>query len=212
MSKIRKVIQEKFGYTTNLPTNNEMHDDVTERNGKDGKNPAYLPVEEYRKVIKALMGHLSTEDEGKIEDTVDFTALHRLANKHGFAPLVMNHLNTIQVQLEKPSGKRDRKAILAAWKEVQENIPFWFLGLLPHKEEMPESDKKNLANLLDIMAEINKVSAKVGKENAKDTEHAGRDTAAKKALNKARKDHDVSTEAASEKKLKQTPETEIKDK
>jgi hypothetical protein len=187
-----------------------MHDGPTEH--KKNQPAGWMPVEKYREVIKALMGHLSTEDEGKIEDTIDFVALHRLANKHGFAPKVLNQLNTIQVELEKPKGKIDRKAVMAAWKEVQENIPFWFLGLLPHKEEMPEEDKKNLANLMDIMAEINKMSKKAGEENAKDTEHAGRDTAAKKNLDKARTELGVDKDAASEKKLKQKPETEIKDK
>lgn len=210
MSNIRKVIQEKFGFTTNLPPVKRMHDDVTERNGKGGKNPAYLPVEEFRKVVKALMGATTTEQDQEIENVVDFVALHRLANKHGFGPQFISHLNTIQVEIEKPKGKRDREAIMAEWKQIQKNVPFWFLGLLPHKEAMPEEDKKNLANLLDIMAEINKESEKAGKEAAKATEHAGRDTQAKKNLDKARKEHDVDTDAASEKKLKKKPETEIK--
>ena len=43
-SSTRKLLQEKFGYTSNLPNhNNRLHDDVTDRNGQGGANPAYLP-------------------------------------------------------------------------------------------------------------------------------------------------------------------------
>jgi hypothetical protein len=210
MANIRKVLQEKFGYTTNIPSNRELHAGPNE--DKKTQPAGWQPVEEYRKVIKALMNHLSTEDAGKLEDLVDFASLRRLANKHGIEREMLAHLNTIELEFDKPKAKMDKAVVMAAWKEIQENVPFWFLGLLPHKEEMPEEDKKNLANLMEIMAEINKISKKAGEEAAKDTEHAGRDTAAKKNLDKARKKHDVDTEAASEKKLKQKPETEIKDK
>jgi hypothetical protein len=210
MSNIRKLMQEKFGYTTNLPSISDMHKDVTDRNGRDGKNPAYLPVEEFRKVIKHLMGATTTEEDGQVEDALDFTALHRLANKHGFAPEFLKSLNTIQLEVAKPKAKRDRKTIIAEWEKIKDTVPFWFLGLLPnHKnEELPEEDKKLLTNLKDMMDEFNKNSEKEGKAAAKDTEHAGRDTEAKKNLDKARKDADIKDDAG--KDLGKKPENEVK--
>jgi len=204
MANIRKVLREKFGFTTNLPDIKDMHDGPAEKTGRHGKGAAFQSVEKYREVIKTLMGHKTTEKAGKIEDIVDFAALTRLANKHGLAQNVMVPLGVIEVEIGK-KGKLDRKAVIQAWTEVQKHIPFWFLGLLPHKEEMPEEDKKNLTNLLDLMDKINKNSEKEGKAAAKDTEHAGRDTAAKKNLDKARKEHKIDTDAASEKKLKKEP-------
>lgn len=210
MSQIRKLIQEKFGYTTNLPNITDMHSDVTDRNGRGGENPAYLPVEEYRKVIKHLMGATTTEEDGIVEDALDFTALHRLANKHAFAPAFLSSLNTIQVEVTKPKAKRDREAIVKAWTEIKDSVPFWFLGLLPnHKnEELPEEDKKLLTNLRDMMDEFNKNGEKEGKAAAKDTEHAGRDSEAKKNLDKARKSAGIKDDAG--KDLSKKPENEVK--
>ncbi len=210
MSEIRKLIREKFGYTTNLPSVNAMHKDVTDRNGRDGKNPAYLPIEQYRNVVKALLGATTTEEDGKIENTIDFQALHRLANKHAFAPAFLESLNTIQVHIEK--GKdADRDIIMQEWKKIKDNVPYWFIGLLSNKDktELPEEDKKLLTNLKEMMEEFNKNSEKIGKEKAKNTEHASRDTQAKKNLDVARKDAKMDTDAASEKKLKEKPENKV---
>lgn len=210
MSNIRKLMQEKFGYVTDVPPLSKLHDDVTTRNGRGGDNPAYLPVEKYRAVIKHLMNATTTEEDGQIEDALDFTALHRLANKHGFAPAFLESLNTIQLEVVKPKAKRDRKSIMAAWTKIKDSVPFWFLGLLPNhnKEELPEDDKKLLTNLIDMMDEFNKNGEKEGKAAAKDTEHAGRDTEAKKNLDKARKGADIKDDAG--KDLGKKPENEVK--
>lgn len=200
--RVRKLIQEKFGFTTNLPTVNQMHNDVTE--GKKPQ-PSAHPMEEYRKVIKALMGSTTTEEDGLIEDSVDFSALHRLANKHGFAPAVLNQLNTIAVEIKKPKAQRDRDSIVNAWAEVKEHVPYWFMGLLPpKKEQLDDLDKKNIKNLHVLMAKYNKESEKNGEDKAKATEHASRDTQAKDNLDKARKDAKIEDkDAGSEKKLKE---------
>lgn len=210
MSKIRKLIQEKFGYTTDLSSNTDMHRDVTDRNGRGGKNPAYLPIEQYRKIIKELMGATTTEDDAMIENAVDFASLRRLANKHGFSKQFEESLNTIQLEVKKPKAQRDRETIVKAWDSIKENVPFWFLGLLPnHKnEELPEEDKKLLLNLKEIMAEFNKTSEKYGKEQAENTEHAGRDTAAKDNLDKARKEAGMKDDAG--KDLGKKPSIEVK--
>lgn len=219
MSKIRQLIQEKFGYTTNLPKYPKNHEDVTERNGRDGKNPAYKPVEAFRQVIKHLMGATNTEEEGKIENAIDFTALKRLANKYAFAPAFVSNLNVMQLEIEKPDGKKDREKIAKAWNEIKEKVPYWFLGLLPKKdgEPLPEDDKKKLTNLMEIMAEFNKEGEKRHKEFAGDTEHAGREADARKNLKDALKDSDAGKElkaSGDEKDLKKKPEdikTEHKD-
>jgi hypothetical protein len=205
--RIRKLIQEKFGYTVNLPTVNQMHDDVTE--GKKPQ-PSAHPLEEYRKVIKAVLGATTTEEDGILENAVDFTALHRLANKHGFAPAVMNQLNTIATEVKKPKAQRDSDLIISAWGEVKKFVPYWFIGLLsPKKEPLEDLDKKNITNLLKLMDKFNKESEKAGKELAKDTEHQSRDTQAKKNLDAARKDAKIDKEAVSEKKMKEDKSVEV---
>lgn len=203
---IKQLIQEKFGYTKDLPPVSEMHNDVT-----DGKKPqpSAHPLEEFRKTIKLLMGATTTEEDGLLENAIDFTALHRLANKHAFAPAFISHLNTIQTEIKKDKKTRNDEAILEAWNTIKKDIPYWFMGLLPPKkdETLEETDKKNITNLLKVMEKINDKSAKAGKELAKDTEHADRKTAAKKNLDDARKEAGIKDkEAGSEKKLKETPE------
>jgi hypothetical protein len=205
MSNIRTLIQEKFGYTKDLPPVNDMHNDVTE--GKKPQ-PSAHPLEEFRKTIKLLMGATTTEEDGIIENAIDFSALHRLANKHAFAPAFINHLNTIQVEIKKDKKSRDEDAIKAAWDAIRKDIPYWFVGLLPPKkgEDLPEEDKKNITNLLKVMDKINSESEKAGKEAAKETEHADRKTEAKKNLDAARKSAGMDKESGSEKKLNKEPE------
>lgn len=209
ITKVRRLIQEKFGYTEDLPGNHELHDDVTERNLQNKKDaPQNHPMEAWRKVVKALLGATTTEEDGIIEHAIDYTALRRLASKHGFSHLMDNHLNSLEEEFKKPKKERDIDKIKFALKELKDKIPFWFLGLLPtkNKEEMPEEDKKSLTNLLEIMDEFNKRSEDMGKKGAKDTEHASRKTAAKKNLDAARKDAKMDKEAGSEKKMKDTIE------
>ena len=45
--RMRKLIQEKFGFTTNLPTVNQMHDDVTA--GKKPQPSAHMRNFYYRR-------------------------------------------------------------------------------------------------------------------------------------------------------------------
>lgn len=210
MPKIRQLIREKFGYTTNLPNvSHDMHLGPTERHPPVKDNPAYLPVEKYRNVIKALLGATTTEEDSIVENVVDFASLQRLAAKHGFSKQFESNLNTIQVEIDKKPADRDRALITKTWEELKENIPFWFLGMLPDRSghEMPEEDKALLSNLQDIMKEFNKNAEKHGKEKSKDTEHASRDTAAKDSLDKARKDANMDNlDAGGEKKMAKKPE------
>lgn len=206
MSDIRKLIQEKFGYTKDLPSLSKMHDDA---NADKKVVPAAHPLEEFRNVIKALMGATTTEQDGILENAIDFTALHRLASKHGFSPKMLNSFNTIELEIKKPVKSRDSELINKTWNEVKKEIPFWFMGLLTPKkgEELEEFDKKNISNLLTVMEKINKESEKAGKEAAKDTEHQDRKTEAKKNLDAAKKDAGIENkEAGSEKKLNKEPE------
>lgn len=209
-TKIRQMIQEKFGYVKNIPKENDKHADVTDRNGKKGKNPAYLPIEQYRDVVKALMSATSTETDGKIEDVIDFNALKRLANKNGFSKEFTNNLNTIHLELDKGKSA-DREVIKTSWELIKKHIPYWFLGMIPNekKEELAAEDKTVLNNLLDMMKEFNKEAEKDGKEKAENTEHAGRDTEAKKNLDAARKSAGMDKDAASEKKLSKGTKVEV---
>lgn len=209
MSKdsIRNLIKEKFGYTTDMK---KVTSDGYPTSGKEPQKSAH-PMEKFRNVIKAVLGATTTEQDGILENVVDFNSLFRLANKHGLAPIIINNLKELQVEIEKPKTKRDRDVILKLWTEIKDTIPYWFLGLLAvdEKEEMAEDDKQNITKLLNYMTQFNKDSEKAGKENAKETEHAGRDTQAKENLNKARKDAKIDLDAGSEKKLSKKSEIEI---
>lgn len=209
MSDIRKLIQEKFGFTKDLPSLSDMHKDAT---ADKEPVPAAHPLEKFRNVIKALMGSTTTEEDGILENAIDFTALQRLANKHGFGPSLLNSFNIIELEMKKPVKGRDTDLINNTWNSVKKEIPFWFMGLIAPKkgEELEEFDKKNITNLLTVMDKINKVSEKAGKENAKDTGTNERKTEAKKNLDDAKKGNgDALKDAGSEKKLNKEPE-EIK--
>lgn len=206
MSDIRKLIQEKFGFTKDLPSLSDMHKDAD----ADKKPvPAAHPLEKFRNVIKALMGSTTTEEDGILENAIDFTALQRLANKHGFGPSLLNSFNIIELEMKKPVKGRDTDLINKTWDGVKKEIPFWFMGLIAPKkgEDIEEYDKKNITNLLTVMDKINKVSEKTGKEAAKETEVSDRKTEAKKNLDDAKKGNgDALKDAGSEKKLNKEPE------
>lgn len=192
ITSTRKLLQEKFGYTSNLPNhNNRLHDDVTDRNGQGGKNPAYLPVEEFRKQIKLLMGSTTTEEDENIKDVLDFRMIHRLFDKAGIQ--VKDDLDL----LEKAFEKKDKNLISRAWSRIKDKTPYWFMGMLtanvgPGKgmavgnEELPENDKAALINLMDVMEAINAEAEKQGKEASKDTPEADRNTNAASNLKKAK--------------------------
>lgn len=205
--KIQQILNEKFGYTTDLKPITRMHDGPTE--GKKPQ-PSSHPMEQYRNIIKSILGATTTEEDGIVEDVIDFSALHRLANKHGFSPALLNSLNTIELEIQKPVGKRDRDIINKSWEEFKGSVPFWFLGLLSPKDgKMEDLDKKNITNLITLMDKFNKNSKTEGETLAKETENASRDTNAKKNLDKARKDAGIDLDAASEKKLSKKPKNEI---
>lgn len=206
MSKkyIKQLIQEKFGYTADMKTLTSKDGNPTA--GKFPQTSAH-PMEKFRNIIKMALGATTTEQDEKLENIIDFNSLFRLANKHGLAPVVINSFKEIQIELDKPKGKIDSEKIEQLWDDVKNRIPYWFLALVPHnKEEIEETDKNTIANLLQYMEYFNKKSEKAGNEASKDTEHASRDTKAKDNLNKARKNASMETEAASESKLKQKPE------
>jgi len=197
LTPTRKILQEKFGFTSNLPNSNyRLHDDVTDRNGKEGKNPAYLPVEEFRKQIKLLMGMTTTEEDMNLKDALDFRMLRTLCSKTGID--VEEDIAT----LEKAFEKRDKNLISKSWNLIKDKLPFWFLGMLtantsPGKamseknEELPENQKEALKNIIDVMEKINKESEKQGKAAAKNTPKGDEKTQAEKNLEKSRKSADM---------------------
>jgi len=215
MTSTRKLIQEKFGFTSNLPNhNNRMHDDVTVRNGKGSANPAYLPVEEFRKNIKLLMGATTTEEDENLKKALDFRMLRRLAKKYDVG--IEEDIDL----LEKAFEKHDRNLISREWERIKDKMPFWFVGMLSaniragqqvnagkENEELPENDKAALVNLWDAMEAINDESDKHGKEWAKNTPRADRDTQAAKNLQKAKKDAGIPDKAPHD--LDKKPENEI---
>lgn len=216
ITKTRQLMREKFGFTTNLPDVKRLHDDVTTRNGKDGNNPAYLPVEKFRKKIKLLMGMTTTEEDGVLEDMLDFRMLQRLFDKYGMPEQAQADLELLQKGFE----RNDNNLISKAWHDLKDHLPYWFLGMLGQyvspgdiaaedNEELPENDKEALVNLWDIMKAFNDDAEKQGKEFAKNTPHAGRDTEAKSNLNKAKKNSDLSSDHKAPSDLDDKPENEL---
>jgi hypothetical protein len=213
ISSTRKLIQEKFGYTTNLPNhNNRMHDDVTDKNGKEGKNPAYLPVEEFRKQIKLLMGATTTEEDERLKDVLDFRMLHRLFEKNG-----IQAKDDIDL-LEKSYEKGDKNLISQAWLSVKDKLPFWIIGMLTanngpgaamakDNDKLPENDKKALVNLFDVMEAVNKEAKKQGKDASKNTTHVTRDTQAATNLKQAKSSAKIEDKAPHD--LNKKPENEL---
>lgn len=181
----RKLLQEKFGYTADVDKLAKDSDEPTK--GKEPQKSAH-PLEKYRNAIKHILGATTTEEDAKLEHSIDFDALIRLANKHGLSAQIIANLNNIKSEFDKPVSKQDEDAILAWWEEIKENIPYWFLGLLSVKEEQSKEHEDAVTSLLDVMAKFNKESEKAGKEFSKNTEHASTDTKARKALEKALKD------------------------
>ncbi len=109
--------------------------------------------------------------------------------------------------------KQDRDVINAEWTKIKDTVPYWFFGMLGNAAKDPKmetTDEEGARQLFDWMEQFGKETSKELKAAAKDTPHAGRDTAAKDNLDKARKSHKIDTEAGSEKKLKEKPENEIK--
>jgi len=188
MSKklMQSLIQEKFGFTKDMT-------DLTKKGGypTEGKlpQPSAHPMEKFRKIIKAALGATTSEQDEAIENIFDFKSILRLAHKHGLTPFVINGLKTIEVEINKPKTKIDSELIAQTWEDIKNQIPYWFIALIPHnKEELPEEDKLEITNLLNYMAHFNKESEKAGKELAKNTEHGKDKTQAEKNLEKAMKD------------------------
>lgn len=195
-TKSRQIIQEKFGFTSNLPNNTErLHDDVTERNGKGGKNPAYLPVEQFRKQIKLLMGATTTEEDGVLEDVLDARVLRRVLEKTSTIDGAEDDLQALELGFE----KKDKSLISAAWARLQDKIPYWVLGMLGQyagpgdaakvgNEDLPENDKEALSNFIELMNTFNADGEKHGKEAAENTPKSDGKTGAEKNLDKAKKE------------------------
>lgn len=222
----RKILMEKFGYTSNLPNDNErLHDYVTDRNGKDGKNAAYLPVEEFRKEIKMLMGATTTEEDQNLKDMLDFRKLRSLFDKYG-----MTQVEQDLDLLEKAFEENDKNLISRAWDRIRDKVPYWFLGMLsanqgPDKDassnyypggmtvdndKLPEEDKAALVNLMDVMKAVNDEAEKQGKDAAKNTPNADRNTEAAKNLKSAKDGAGVPDKAPHN--LNKKPENKIKEK
>lgn len=198
MSKIEEILNEKFGFTKNLPENKQptparMHDWVTDKNGKGSETPGGHPMEKYRQHIKALLGALDTEDESILENAIDWVALKRLAHKHGLKSTFTDAIDVIQAELDTKSP--DMKKIKAEWEKVQADVPFWFLGAVgsnsPNKDkkELADEDKAALTNLRDVMDKISEVSGKEFKRAAKGTPDASKKTGAEKTVDELRKEH-----------------------
>lgn len=168
MSKeaIKSIIREKFGYTADLKELGKKGGEPTE--GKVPQ-PSAHPMEKFRNVIKAVLGATNTEQDAKIENLIDFNALLRLASKHGLNETIIANLKNIQSEVDKPKNKQDRDVIVKLWTEVKDTIPYWFLGLLPVKEDASDEEKLVLTNLIQYMNHFNDESEKFGKEKAKET-------------------------------------------
>ena len=183
---IKQLIQEKFGFVTDMKKLTKKLDDPTE--GKAPQKSAH-PLEKFREFIKLALGATTTAQDGQLENLVDLNSVIRLANKYALSGEVITNLKNIQAEFDKPKTKRDYQVVATLWDDTKDKIPYWFLTLMPNnrKEEMTEKDKLDVTNLFNYMAHFNKVSEKAGKELAKNTEHADTDTAAKKNLDKVRK-------------------------
>lgn len=172
IATVRTLIQEKFAYTAD--DKQIIKDGEPVASDKKEPQKSAHPMEKFRKVVKSILGATTTEEDAEIENVIDFEALFRLATKHGLAPTVLTNLEVIKVELGKSKKKRDSDVISNAWALVKENIPYWFLGVLPSKDDAAQEDKQLVTQLLDVMSYFNKESEKAGKENTKNTEHAGK--------------------------------------
>jgi hypothetical protein len=203
MSKIDQILNEKFGFTKNLPSNKQpnpadMHDWVTNRNGRGSYTAGGHPMEKYREEVKAMLHALDTGDQALLERAIDFEALKRLTKKHGLKSTLADGFNTIQASLD--SKKYDEA--IEAWNNVRKEIPWWFLGMVGKREpdnegnvrELPEDEKEALTNLRDVMDQIKDVSGKEFKRAADGTPKQTQSTEAKKNLDKARKDAGIKKE------------------
>jgi hypothetical protein len=214
--EFEQLLNEKFGFTVDLPENKQpsparMHDDVTTRNGKGSKTPGGHPMEKYREVVKAILGHIDTEGQAILENSIDWIALKRLANKHGLKSTFTDAIDFLEAESKKK--KPNAEEMLKKWEETKKNVPYWFLGMVGkknekgEKEELPEHDKKNITNLFDIMDKVREISGKEFERAAKGTPK-GEKTQAEKNLDKARKEHKI--EKIEERNKK--PENEVGEK
>jgi len=196
MSNIDEILNEKFGFTKNLPSNkqpnpSDMHDWVTERNGRGSYTAGGHPMEKYRDEVKAMLHALDTGDQSILERTIDFEALKRLAKKHGLKSNLSDAFVLIQEQID---DKRYDDAI-DTWNSIQKEIPWWFLGMVGKNEpdnkgnvkELPEEEKEALTNLRDIMDKIQDVSGKEFKRASEGTPDKYKKTEAEKNLDSVRK-------------------------
>lgn len=196
MSKLDEILNEKFGFTKNLPSNKQpnpadMHDWVTNRNGRGSYTAGGHPMEKYREEVKAMLHSLDTGDQAILERSIDFEALKRLAKKHGLKSTLSDAFVTIQNQIDE---KRFDEAI-ESWNNIQKEIPWWFLGMVGKNEPdnagnvkaLPEEDKEALTNLRDVMDKIQDVSGKEFRRAAEGTPDKDKKTEAHKTLDKVRK-------------------------
>ena len=194
ISRLKGLLLEKFGYTTNLPDTKRLHDDVTDRNGKGLNNPAYQPVDNFRQKIRLLMGVTTTEEDNVLKDVLDFQLLNRIFKKSSVSDKAVELLDI----LEKACQKNDKNLISKTWMDLKDALPYWMMGMMMQytgpgteaakdNDKLPENDKEALHNLSDVMDAFNKASEKKGKEFTKDTPKASTDTQAKKNLAKAKK-------------------------
>lgn len=214
MSRIEEILNEKFGFTKNLPSNKQpnpadMHADVTERNGRGSYTAGGHPMEKYREQVKAMLHALDTGDQAILERAIDFEALRRLTKKHGLKSTMSDAFNTIESQLK----SKDYDEAIATWNEIKKEIPWWFLGMVGKNEpkndgnvrDLPEEDKEALVNLLDVMDTIKDVSGKEFKRANSNSPKQTKDTQAKKNLDKVRKDAKIDKTE----NLKKKPENEV---
>lgn len=215
-ARIEQILNEKFGYTKNLPPNDQptkarMHDGPTDRNGRGSANAASHPMEKYREHVKAMLGALDTEQQSILENAVDWVALKRLANKHGLKSSFTDAVDVIKDQFDSKSP--DKELIKAKWDEIQGSVPFWFLGHVGKEEnnenkspkKLEDQDKKNIVNLFDVMNKIRETSGKEFRRTAKDTPKPAEKTEAHKNLDKAR----TSAKIDKVEDVSKKPETEV---
>lgn len=198
MSDFKELLNEKFGFTKNLPPNKQptparMHDDVTDRNGRGSYTSGGHPMEKYRNNLKVLLNALDTETESIVENTVDWERIKRLGKKYSLPNTFVNTVEEIQAEYDKKTP--DIEILKEKLEELKKDIPYWFLGRIgtdvPNDpRELEEEDKESLTNLRDIMDKIKDVSGKEFKR-ANENSPTYEKTEAHKTLDKFRSDRKI---------------------
>lgn len=188
MANIKQLINEKFGYTTNLPDLSKMHADVQDREKATEVKKADHPLEKYRNEIRALMGSMGPDE--MIERMIDFAKMESLGKKYDLAPQYFESLAIMQAELKLAKTKQDRNKINDEWEKIKSTVPYWFFGMLgsaAKDRKMETTDENDVKQLLQWMDEFNKEGKKEHEAMAKGSPDGKQKSQAEKNLDKAKK-------------------------